>query len=75
MITNERQYQITKAQAQRFEQALADLVECTEEKRPEDPILFEAQRSALESQLDDLREKLTEYEALSIYGNNEPLVF
>jgi DNA-binding XRE family transcriptional regulator len=37
--------------------------------------LFEAQRSALESQLDDLREELTEYEALTIQGNDEPLVF
>lgn len=75
MIKNERQYRITKAQAQRFEQALADLANCAEDKKQENPILFEAQRSALESQLDDLREELTEYEALTIHGNDEPLVF
>lgn len=75
MIKNERQYRITKAQAQRFEQALADLTDCAEDKKQENPILFEAQRSALESQLDDLREELTEYEALTIHGNDEPLVF
>jgi ribosome-binding protein aMBF1 (putative translation factor) len=75
MIKNERQYRITKAQAQRFEQALVDLADCAEDKKQENPILFEAQRSALESQLDDLREELTEYEALTIHGNDEPLVF
>jgi ribosome-binding protein aMBF1 (putative translation factor) len=75
MIKNERQYRITKAQAQRFEQALADLANCGEDKKQENPILFEAQRSALESQLDDLREELTEYEALTIHENDEPLVF
>jgi ribosome-binding protein aMBF1 (putative translation factor) len=75
MIKNERQYRITKAQAQRFEQALADLADCVEDKKQENPILFEAQQSALESQFDDLREELTEYEALTIHRNDEPLVF
>jgi ribosome-binding protein aMBF1 (putative translation factor) len=75
MIKNERQYRITKAQAQRFEQALVDLIDCAEDKKQENPMLFEAQRSALENQLDDLREELTEYEALTVHGNDEPLVF
>jgi ribosome-binding protein aMBF1 (putative translation factor) len=75
MIKNERQYRITKAQAHRFEQALTDLADGAEDKKQENQILFEAQRSALESQLDDLREELTEYEALTIHGNDEPLVF
>jgi DNA-binding XRE family transcriptional regulator len=75
MIKNERQYRITKAQAQKFEQALTDLADGAEHKKQENPILFEAQRSALESQLEDLREELTEYEALTIHGNDEPLVF
>jgi ribosome-binding protein aMBF1 (putative translation factor) len=70
MIKNERQYRITKAQAQKFKQALADLESSAEEKRQENPILFEAQRSALESQLDDLREELGEYEALMVHGND-----
>jgi hypothetical protein len=57
MLKNERQHRITKAQAQRFEQALADLADCDEDKKQENPILFEALRSALESQLNDLREE------------------
>jgi hypothetical protein len=57
MTKNEWQYRITKAQAQRFEQALANLADCAEDKKQENPILFEAQRSALESQLGDLREE------------------
>jgi DNA-binding XRE family transcriptional regulator len=75
MIKNERQYRITKAQAQRFEQVLVDLANCTEAQKQENPILFEAQISARQSQLDDLREELTEYETLVNYGNDEPLVF
>jgi ribosome-binding protein aMBF1 (putative translation factor) len=75
MIKNERQYRITKAQAQKFEQALADLEGCAEDEKKENPILFKAQRSALESQLDDLREELGEYEALIVHGKGEPLMF
>jgi DNA-binding XRE family transcriptional regulator len=37
--------------------------------------LFEAQVSALQSQLDDLQEELTEYEALTNYENDQLLVF
>jgi transcriptional regulator with XRE-family HTH domain len=62
MIKNERQYRITKAQAERFESdlrlvaanALAHL----------HPLLIQAQRDALASQLRDLREELAEYEQL-----------
>jgi ribosome-binding protein aMBF1 (putative translation factor) len=75
MIKNERQYRITKAQARKFEQALADLEGCAEDEKKENPILFKAQRSALESQLDDLREELGEYEALIVHGKGEPLMF
>jgi ribosome-binding protein aMBF1 (putative translation factor) len=74
MIKNERQYRITKAQAQKFEQALAELANCTEDKKQENLILFEAQMSAVESQLEDLREELKEYEALKTHANNEPLI-
>jgi DNA-binding Xre family transcriptional regulator len=75
MIKNERQYRITKAQAQKFEQALIDLASSTEDQRQENPILFTAQVSALQSQLDDLQEELTDYETLVNYDNEEPLVF
>jgi ribosome-binding protein aMBF1 (putative translation factor) len=75
MIKNQRQYQITKVQAQKFKQALADLESCAEDKRQENPILFEAQRSALESQLGDLQEELAEYERLTAHGNDTPPEF
>jgi ribosome-binding protein aMBF1 (putative translation factor) len=75
MIKNKRQYRITKTQAQSFEKGLVDLANCAEDKKQENPILFEAQRSALGSQLDDLRQELVEYEALTIHENDKPLVF
>jgi ribosome-binding protein aMBF1 (putative translation factor) len=75
MIKNERQYRITKAQAQKFEQTIADLTNLPEEQQQANPILFAAQRAALESQLEDLREELAEYEALITRGQDEPLVF
>lgn len=74
MIKNERQYRITKAQSQKFEQALAELAKCAEDKKQENSILFEAQMSAVESQLEDLREELKEYDALKTHANNEPLI-
>lgn len=62
MIKNDRQYRITKAQAARFEKALADV------SSDADPGIHsrirEAQRSALMSQFEDLRGELTEYEML-----------
>jgi ribosome-binding protein aMBF1 (putative translation factor) len=75
MIKNERQYRITKAQAQKFTQALADLENCAKDKRPENPLLFQAQMSALESQLDEFHDELMEYEALTAHSEDEPLVF
>ena len=61
MISNKRQYQITRSEAERFEQALAQ----AEEQGAElDPRLRRAMREALESQLEELREELAEYDAL-----------
>ena len=61
MISNERQYRITSAEAERFEGALAV---ASEESAHLHPILRKAIRDGLESQLQDLREQLAEYEAL-----------
>ena len=61
MITNERQYRITKAEAERFEQALAH---GDQQGAHLHPRLRQAMREGLESQLQDLREQLAEYEAL-----------
>jgi ribosome-binding protein aMBF1 (putative translation factor) len=62
MIKNERQYRITKAQAERFAQSIAQV-----EARPNPaihPRLRRAQLDGLRSQLDDLKRELREYEAL-----------
>jgi len=64
MIKNERQYRITKAQAEKFEQALAQVGEVTTENRKLHPLLHKAQKEALESQLIELQAQLAEYDAL-----------
>jgi ribosome-binding protein aMBF1 (putative translation factor) len=64
MIENERQYRITKAQADKFAQALAEFTAHSDEHDQMHPLLRQAQREALQSQLDDLLAQLEEYEAL-----------
>ncbi len=63
MIKNERQYRITKSQAQKFEQSLAAL-EKSETAKQENLLLWQVQRDAIESQLNDLQEELQEYAVL-----------
>ena len=54
MITNERQYKITKSEAGRFKAALRDFRELELVKQGIDPVIVAAQRSSLEQQLKDL---------------------
>lgn len=61
MITNQRQYRITRNQAERFEQALAQLDQ-TESHRSAQ--MRSVMRDAMESQLQELLEELTAYDAL-----------
>ena len=61
MITNERQYRITKTEAKKFADAVAHVDERCAHL---DPILQRAMRESLESELEILREQLAEYEAL-----------
>lgn len=61
MIANERQYRITRTAAREFEEALSRL-ETVEAHRP--PELRRVMREAMESQLEELREELADYEAL-----------
>jgi transcriptional regulator with XRE-family HTH domain len=60
VITNERQFAITRTAADRFSAALKDL------DQPEDgPSTYrDLQRSAIEAQLADLKEELAAYEAV-----------
>lgn len=66
MIKNERQYRITKAQAKKFELALAPLHESVArgETTEVDSLWIQPQIDAMRSQLEELREQLEEYEAL-----------
>ncbi len=62
MIKNERQYKITRVEIRRFESSLDELV-----TRPAESIhavLRQAEIDALESQLKELRNQVSEYEAL-----------
>src|ERR1700751_1791958 len=71
MISNERQYRITKAEAVKFKQALVAL-----DKEPAHegvhPRLVQAQREAMQSQLDELNEEIAEYERLK--SGNVPAI-
>jgi ribosome-binding protein aMBF1 (putative translation factor) len=72
MIKNEKQYRITKAQVRRFQEGLAGLAG---QKRPANISmrLWEAQRKAAESQLEELREQVEGYERLQS-GKNSVVV-
>ena len=67
MIKNERQYRITKAQADRFSRTLDGLRQRSRETE-EHPLIAKAQEDALGSQLADLEEELREYETLKAGG-------
>ncbi|HEY1980529.1 MAG TPA: helix-turn-helix transcriptional regulator [Xanthobacteraceae bacterium] len=68
MITNERQYRITKAEADRFRQTLNELTAQGDQREGVHPILVRAERDALRSQLEDLMAEVREYEALKAGG-------
>ena len=64
MIKNERQYRITRAQVEKFTQALHRASERGTAEPGIHPTLRKAQEDAISSQLDDLQVELAEYEAL-----------
>ena len=59
MIENKRQYRLTKAQANRFSQTLRSLSEA----EGMHPLIVQAQREDLRSQIADLEGELREYES------------
>src|SRR5262249_4510109 len=64
MITNERQYRITKSQAERFRAALRDFNEIDLVKQGVDPVIIAAQRASIEQQLTELEKDIAYYESL-----------
>lgn len=62
MIRNERQYRISKEEARKFEQAIAESLQ-TEPTSEVDPRLHTAMTEALMSELAVLREQVNDYEA------------
>ena len=62
MIKNERQYRITRSQAERFEKAIHEM----EAARGNDahPVLRKAEIDAMKSQMEDLQHEIEEYEFL-----------
>jgi len=64
MITNERQYKIARAQAERFRSALSESNELVLIRDGVDPIIAAAHKDALREQLRELDEGLARYEAL-----------
>jgi HTH-type transcriptional regulator / antitoxin HigA len=69
MIRNEREYKITRANRQRFADAVADFDRCPPEG---DAILVKAQRDSLVAQLEDLTDEILAFEALK--NNQQPLI-
>lgn len=64
MITNDRQYKIAKSQVENFQHSLDSLVLNTNTNENIHPRLFELQKNAIESQLQDLVSDVQEYEDL-----------
>jgi HTH-type transcriptional regulator/antitoxin HigA len=64
MITNERQFRISRAQLEKFRSTAGAFDHNEAAKRSGSPILARAEQAALQSQIEELAEKLREYEAL-----------
>ncbi len=64
MITNERQYKITRANAEKFKAAIDGFDVAEREKAGIHPTFIEAELSGLNSQLVDLEEEIRAYEEL-----------
>lgn len=65
MITNEREYRITRKRAAGFARAIEQSDTTSQERTDVHPRLVRAELEALKSQLADLRAELGEYEELN----------
>ncbi|MDQ3779188.1 MAG: helix-turn-helix transcriptional regulator [Chloroflexota bacterium] len=68
MITNERQYRITKREAYAFAKAITALLQQETDATPDDALFWEGQIAAMRSQLADLQDEISAYEALKSGG-------
>jgi ribosome-binding protein aMBF1 (putative translation factor) len=64
MIFNERQYVTTKARISEFGKAIAKLESSEDSPEPNQKLRKQVHLDALNSQLEELQEEMTEYEAL-----------
>lgn len=64
MITNERQYKITRSEADRFRRAISEMATSPAGREGVHPRLIQAEREAMESQLADLQAELAKYDHL-----------
>jgi ribosome-binding protein aMBF1 (putative translation factor) len=73
VIKNEKQYRITKVQVRRFQDAIAELAS---KERPVNisPRLWEAQRQAAQSQMEELQEQVGAYERLHVGKSKEVIL-
>ena len=62
MITNERQYRITRTQASKFELAIKEFDLNSGRRERVDVRMLEAEHDALKSQLESLTDELSEYD-------------
>ena len=71
MIKNEQQYQHSLDWLQRFEQSISELD--SNEKLKAEPKRWKLHRDSYQSQVDELKEQITEYERLINCDTKEPL--
>lgn len=64
MIKNERQYRITRSEAEKFAEALTEVKASAEDDRTTNPMLIKLRINAMESQLETLHRELREYDDL-----------
>ena len=65
MIENDRQYRITRTQAERFERSLEELQRSRQDDEDLHPRLSKAREDAIRSQLVDLKDELDTLAAMS----------
>ncbi|MDH6098662.1 helix-turn-helix domain-containing protein [Anabaenopsis sp. FSS-46] len=71
MIKNEQQYQNSLAWLQRFEQSIAELD--NNEQLKAEPKRWKLHRDSYQSQVDELKSEITEYERLINWDTSKPL--